>query len=529
MASQDYWADAPMQRQQMTLFAPTLDAMIAEDDPVRLVDEVLSRLDWSAWEGAYHGSRGQPPIHPRFVAAGLLYGLCRGIRSTRKLEEACCYRFDFLWLVECRHIDHTTFAKFRTRFGPQLKDTFRQVCQVAMHLGLIRLGEVAFDGTRIKANNSRYNTRTAKSLAEKLVALDAEFDKMLAELDANEAQRNEEGDAPTQLPGPLADLQARRVKIAAALAKAQALDEARRKDGIDPVKNPAQVPMHDLESRVMPNKEGGYAPNYTPTATTDGHRGFIVDCEVLAEVNEASQALPSVDRIEESLGQRPERFLTDGGNCSGQIQAGMEQRGIEFFAPVTSNQPQAGNPAQRADPTQPVPPAECPALPRNPQGQLDRSCFVYEAEQDQYRCPQGQVLEFAEHKPEMQQGQRVQRRIYRCAACAGCPLQEQCVSPKSKQGRTITRDEFEDVRERTAQRMSTPRAKEIYDERPRIAETPFGILKSIFRMRQFLLCGLAKVRIEWRWAATAFNLIKLVRHIARLRAEFADLASATGV
>ena len=120
MASQDYWAEAPMQRQQMALFAPTLDAMISPDDPVRLVDEVLARLDWSAWEAEYDGSRGQPPIHPRILAATLLYGLCRGIRSTRKLQEACCYRLDFLWLVEGRQIDHTTFAKFRTRFGGQL-------------------------------------------------------------------------------------------------------------------------------------------------------------------------------------------------------------------------------------------------------------------------------------------------------------------------------------------------------------------------------------------------------------------------
>jgi transposase len=530
MASQDYWAEAPMQRQQMTLYSPTLDDMISADDPVRLVDEVLARLDWSAWEAEYDGTRGQPPIHPRIVAAAMLYGLCRGIRSTRKLQEACWYRLDFMWLVEGRHIDYTTFAKFRTRFGKQLKDTFRQVCRVAMHLGLVRLGEVAFDGTRVKSNNSRYNTRTAKSLAEKLAALGAEFDRMLAELDATEAQGgHERDDSPTQLPGPLADLEARRAKIRAALEKARTLDEARRKDGVDPTKNPAQVPMNDPESRVMPNKEGGYAPNYTPTVTTDGQCGFIVDCEVLGEVNEASQAVPSVDRIEETLGQRPERFLTDGGNCNGQVQQAMEARGIEFFAPVQSSQPQPGNPAQRDDPTQPVPESEWSALPRNAQGQLDRSCFVYNAAQDQYYCPRGEVLEFAEHKPDVQQGQRVQRRIYRCAACSDCPLAGQCISPKSKQGRTITRDEFEETRERTAARMSTPRAQEIYNERPRVAETPFAILKSVFRLRQFLLCGLEKVRTEWRWAATSFNLMKLVRNVARLRAEFAALAMATEV
>lgn len=517
-----------MQRQQMALFAPTLDAMISPDDPVRLVDELLAGLDWSAWEAQYDGKRGQPPIHPRIVAAAMLYGLCRGIRSTRKLEEACCYRLDFLWLVEGRQLDHTTFAKFRTRFGSQLKDVFCQLGRLAMNLGLVRLGEVAFDGTRVKSNNSRYNTKTAKPLAQTLAALDAQFDQMLAEWDASEEQQRLDGrdDSPTQLPGPLADLDQRRKKVQAALEKARALDELRRKDGVNPEKNPAQVPMNDPDSRVMPNKEGGYAPNYTPTATTDSHGGFIVDCEVLGEVSETSQALPSVDRIEETFDQKPQRFLTDSGNTSGLVQQGMEERGIEFYAPVESQEPQPGSPVLRSDLTQAVPDSELARLPRNSEGQLDKSCFVYVAVEDRYYCPQGQVLEFEQHKPDVRRGRYVQRRIYRCEACTGCPLHAFCVSPKSKRNRTITRGEFTEVHERTFARMNTPPAKLLYDQRPRIAETTFAILKSVFGLRQFLLCGLDKVRTEWRWAATAFNVMKLVRCVARLRAEFAELAAA---
>jgi transposase len=521
MASLEYWAEAPMQRQQMALFAPTLDAMISPDDPVRLVDELLAGLDWSAWEAEYDGKRGQPPIHPRIIAAGMLYGLCRGIRSTRKLQEACCYRLDFLWLVEGRQIDYTTFAKFRTRFGPQLKDVFRQLGRLAMSLGLVRLGEVAFDGTRVKSQNSRYNTKTSKTLAEKLAALDTQFDQMLAEWDACEEQRrlDEREDSPTQLPAPLADLNERRKKVQAALEKARALEELRRKDGVDPEKNPAQVPMNDPESRVMPNKEGGYAPNYTPTATTDGHAGYVVDCEVLGDVNETPQAVPSVDRIAENFGQNPERFLTDSGNTSGLVQQAMEERGIEFYAPVESQEPQPGSPVLRGDLTQAVSESEWARLPRNSHGQLDRSCFVYVAAEDRYYCPQGQVLEFEENKGDG-------RRSYRCSTCAGCPLRELCVSTQSKAGRTISRDQFTETRERTAERMKTPQAKQIYNQRPKIAETPFAILKSVFRLRQFLLTGLEKVRTEWRWAVTAFNMMKLVRHLARLRAQFSELAAA---
>jgi len=96
MATADYWADAPLDRHATRVFSPSLDSMIGDDDPVRLVDEVLTGVDWSEWEAHYERKRGQPPIHPRHVAAAILYGMYRGIRSSRKLEEACCW-ISFGW------------------------------------------------------------------------------------------------------------------------------------------------------------------------------------------------------------------------------------------------------------------------------------------------------------------------------------------------------------------------------------------------------------------------------------------------
>ena len=121
MATIDYWADAPMSREQIALFSPTLDSVIGDGDSVRLFDEVLAGSDWSLWEAEYHGRVGQPPIHPRHLAAAILYGLYRRIRSSRQLEEATHYRLDFIWLLHGRQIDHTTLSKFRTKFRTPLK------------------------------------------------------------------------------------------------------------------------------------------------------------------------------------------------------------------------------------------------------------------------------------------------------------------------------------------------------------------------------------------------------------------------
>ena len=529
MATLDYWAEAPLSRFQSTLFAPTLDDMIDEDSQIRIFDEVLAGIDWSDWEAKYDGKRGQPPIHPRWVAAVILYGLCQGIRSSRKLEYQCYRNIDFMWLVEGRVIDHSTISKFRSRFAKPLKGLFRQVCRIAMSIGLIRLGEVAFDGTRVRANNSRYKTLTAKTIEEKLQALDALFDQMMAEAETADQQAALEGveDSPTRVAPELAQLEARRARLKQVMAEVTAADEARERKGTDPEKNAAQRPTTDPESRVMPNKEGGYAPNYTPTATTDGHCGMIVDADVLNDVNETSEFLPSLDRLEEMLGERPEKALTDAGNNSGAVLEGLEQRGIDGYAPAESNQPQPGNPACREDPTQPVPEELWPQLPRNGRKQLAKSCFVRNEERDVYYCPQGHEMSFEKTKPDERNGERIVLRVYRCAECAGCPLAQACLDAKAQHGRTITRDPYEGVRERMAAKMATEAARQIYNQRPHMAETTFALLKSVMNLRRFLLRGLEKVKTEWTWAVTAFNLGKLVRELGRLRAEFADLIATT--
>lgn len=537
MATKDYWAEAPMDRSQIALFSPTLDSMIAEDDSVREFDRVMGSVDWSEWEAQYNGTIGQPAVHPKHQAACLIYGMIQGMRSSRKLEEACNYRLDFMWLLHGRKFDHSTLCTFRTRFAGPLKDLFRQVGRMAMNMGLIDLIEVAFDGTRVKASNNRYGTRTAKKLEERLAVLDELYDAIAAEFDANDAGmktqkqlENEDGppdESPPNLPKELADVEKKRQKVREALDQAQAADEARRKQRVNPEKNPAQVPMTDPDSRVMPNKEGGYAPNYTPTATTDGRCGFIVDCEVTADVNESDLTVPSVDRIEKTFGQKPENFLTDGGNNSGHIIQEMEQRGVEFYAPVDSSQPQEGNPAKRDDPTVPVADSDRERLPKNNYGQFAKSCFVYDAETDVFYCPQGKELPFEKTKPDVRDGGRITKRIYRCEECAACQWKENCLASTNKHGRTITRDEYDETRERLATRMATDEARKRYKQRPRIAETPFGIMKSIMGIRQFLTRRLPNVQTEWRWAATAFNIAKLVREIERLRAECSTLAIQT--
>jgi transposase len=300
------WAETPMPREQMALFSPTLDDAISQDHPVRLLDEILRGLDWSDWVTPCSDHRGRLPIHPRVLAAIILYGLMRRIRSSRMLEYMCGHNVDFLWLAEGHCPDHSTLCGFRKESRKALKGLFRQVGRLAMAMGLVQLVEVAFDGTRVKANASRHHTWTAARAEAALKELDGLFDRMMAEADQADARLPEGrclGESVEHLPADLATLAQRQRKLQEILQTLQSQDAARRKQGKDPEKNPAQMPKADSDSKVMPNKEGGYAANYTPTAAVDVSSGMIVDCEVIADANEQSQTLPAVDRIAENFGQ----------------------------------------------------------------------------------------------------------------------------------------------------------------------------------------------------------------------------------
>lgn len=507
-----------MRRDQIHLFTPTLDSSINDDHPVRLLDEILRAQDWSAWEQQYDGHLGQPPIPPWVMAGVILYGLMRRIRSSRQLEYACGHNIDFLWLADGRSIDHSTLCKFRTKFKQPLKQLFKDMGRLAMTMGLVQLVEIAFDGTRVKADASRLHTWTAERVEAALGELETQVGQMLGEAEATDAADAAlwgEGQ-PRELPPELADAKRRQEKLREVLAKLREADAARKKEGI---KSPAQLPKADTDSTVMPNKEGGYAPNYTPVAATDGVANYIVDCDVIAGPNEHTELLPSVDRIEEDFARKPGGVAADKAFGTGPNLEGMDRREVEFYTPVESPAPQEGNPARREEPREPVPETDWPKLPRNDKKKLAKCCFVYDEATDAYFCPMGKAMPYRETKKyDGSQGTKAVR-IYACKDCSGCPLAAECLDAKAKRGRTVTRDGYEPWRESMYAKLQTEDGKTRYNRRMHIGETPFAIIKGIFAVRRFLLRGLEKVRTEWRWVCTAYNLRKLLTTLAALRAK----------
>jgi hypothetical protein len=326
----------------------------------------------------------------------------------------------------------------------------------------------------------------------------------------------------------LADLKRRQERLRKAHREAQRKDAARKgrkgKKGDDEKVKPSAVPVADPDATILPNKDGGQSPNFTPVSTIETHGGYIADTDVLAGGEDPHQVVETIERIEEATGEKPQRILADGFYDSGEGLAALDEQDVEPFIPLQQRPQRPDNPARRDDPTEAVAEADWPRLPRSPKTKkLDRSAFVYDAESDGYFCPMGHELPLQQIQNKPRKAGPVRTRVYWCDRCGACPLRGECLKGEAKQ-RTISRDEYEEYREAMDRRLDSARGQRIYGRRKWAAETPFAILKERCGLRQFLLRGLANVRTEWLWACTAFNLAKLVRDMAGLRRKLAAVA-----
>ena len=500
----DQWAKAPAPRHQLVLVSQTADDMLPASHPIRLLDDFLARLDWRPWERRYDGHRGQPPIHPRLIAGAILYGLMRRIRSSRDLEEATRTRLDFLWFLDGRAVDHSTFAKFRTRHELELKDLSRQIARELVVRWGGELLELVLDGTRVRANADRREAHKAEHLEKLVAACTEQLNTKLAALASEDTLEEEVG----ALRQEVAALEEKSENLQKALDVARERNEVqRRKQG--PGCKGVRVAPSDPEATLLPNKEGGFAPNYTPTAAVDAATGVILSAGVVAGGEECAAIAQAVEDCQETLARPPDRVLGDGGFASGPDLEKLEAQGIDAYIP-TGGDLSERNPANRPDPTQAVPAQKREKLPLF-RGKLAPSAFLYDAENDLYHCPMGQTLARTSQKHYHRDG--VPYHVYACPGKAGCPLAAQCVGGQADH-RQVSRDQYQDVRDRTARRMATAQGRAIYRKRAPSIEGTFGVIKQALQVRQFLLRSLAKVRIEWHWVCGAYNLRKFLSLLA---------------
>lgn len=512
------FATPKMPRGQHVLFPQRLDEVIAGDAPVRALVALLEDVDWYEWERAYAGS-GQPGIHPRYLAGAILWGLLNKMRSSRVLERASHKDLDFIWLLEGFTPDHSTFAEFRTKHAEAIKGLQVHFARALVERREKALLHLIIDGTRIRADSGRQGARTAETIEYIIGELERRMEALKrGDAEAEQAAQTayleglarpeDEKEKLAEINEEIARLEAKRAKYQKALGVAQERDEQARKHNGKKAR-PARVPVTDPESQMLPNKEGGFGPNYTPTATVESQTGAIVHADVLADSDEAGAVMPAVAAAEALTGEKVGAVLADSNFAAGPVLEALAENGTEAYMPTRSASP-ADNPALRPDPSIPVAEEDRGRLPRTG-GQFARSAFVYDAEADAYYCPKGEKLD-PYKRGTSKSGARC--TYYTTRACAGCPMAGECIKGKGA-SRSISRDEYEERREEADRRMATPEGKAIYKQRSPGIEGVFAVIKANMGIRRFTVRGIAKVRAEWNWICAAYNLKKLLAMEAR--------------
>lgn len=384
------------------------------------------------------------------------------------------------------------------------------LCPHAKNLGVANLSELCIDGTRVLANSNKNKVWTLESIQKVLEKLDVQVNQELQELDRNDDQ--EESQTQDQTPNSLKE------QLQEHLNTLQEIERYRGLLGKKTEGKPAQLPKTDPDSRILPNKEGGYAPNYTPMVATETMNGFIVEAQVEIGNIEHTKLHSIVEQVEDSLGVKVNRVLVDSAYTTGENLKQADDNQVEIIGPIPGVTCK-DNPAIRDNPTVSLSREDALRLPTNPTSKkFDRSAFIYDSQKDCFYCPAGKVLEYRCTEKNTASRTKPIRRIYVCKGCHGCPLADLCrKNTQSQKGREVMRDIYDPHRDKHRKKMQTQEAKDANARRSHYGETQFAIIKGLIGIRRFLLRGIDGVNQEWLWGATAFNLQKLVGIIRRSR------------
>ena len=334
----------PWKIDEAQLLPPSVQDYVAKDHVSRLIVALVREsLDLRAIAGSYTSGLGQPPFDPRMMTALLLHGYASGVYSSRRIARAAEERADFMMIVAGDVPDFRTISDFRKRHLRALASLFVQVLKLASKAGLVKLGHVALDGTKIKANASKHKAMSYERMKKREAELQAEVDRWLAAAEAADAEEDKRHGAKRgdEMPDWVSNKQKRLEKIRAAKAELEAeakeaaeeekrrraaaeeqrKAEGRKKSGKAPAP-PSDEPdgktqrnFTDPESRILKTKDG-YIQGYNAQAAVDGAAQIIVAHTLTASMSDQAQLVPLVDGIEDNLGRKPREASADAGYLS---------------------------------------------------------------------------------------------------------------------------------------------------------------------------------------------------------------------
>jgi transposase len=306
------------------LLPPSLRDWLPENHLAYFVSDVADNLDLSGMDAVYgNEKRGQPPYDPLMMTKVLLYGYCVGVFSSRRIERRLVEDIAFRVLAAGNQPNFRTVSDFRKIHLVTLEGLFEQVLKIALEAGAMKVGRVAVDGTKVKANASKHKAMSYDRMLEKEKQLKAEVKQLLAQAEAADAAEDQQygkdrrGD---ELP---AELQRRETRIKKIQEAKRAIEQRAHDkaaaEGADPQqarpKDKDQYNFTDPQSRIMKGADG-FVQAYNAQAAVEPKLQLIVGQTVTQAANDKEQLIPMLATMEEQSGQRPDDILADSGYCS---------------------------------------------------------------------------------------------------------------------------------------------------------------------------------------------------------------------
>jgi len=456
-------------RGQSTLLPECVDDFIDESNPVRVIDAFVEALDLGklGFDGVDPAATGRPAYHPSALLKLYIYGYLNRVQSSRRLEREAGRNLEVMWLLARLVPDDKTIADFRKDNGPAIRKVCARFVDLCREIGLLTKASVAIDGSKFKAVNNRDRNFTRGKVERRRAQLEESVARYLAQLDTADRQEPSETltAKTTRLKEKLAKLKEEMAKLAA--YEQQMLASPDR-----------QISLTDPDSRSMATSgRGSGVVGYNVQVAVDTEHHLIVAHEVtntgsdrsqLAHVAEAAKAVLQVEKLE---------AVADRGYFNGEEILACDRAGITVTLPKPMT---SGAKAE---------------------GRFGKQDFVYLSDEDIYRCPAGERLEY--HFTAIEHGLAMRR--YWTNACRTCAIKEQCTTGKE---RRITRWEHEHVVEAVQRRLDeNPQAMR---QRRETVEHPFGTIKARMGATHFQMKTLPKVATEMALSVLAYNLTRVL-------------------
>lgn len=498
-------------QRQASLLPPSYEELVPERHPVRVVDEIIERIDIKALESGYKGG-GTSSYHPRMLLKVIVYAYLRNIYSSRKIEQALTENVHFMWLSGAVKPDHNTINDFRSkRLKGHLKKIFIQVVVLLAEEGVLSLKELTIDGTKIEANANRYTFVWGKSIKTNRDRIEKQLKELWAyveEVYKDEENKPNEPDFEAidpekvsqtidQINEALKDKPIdKKVKQKLNYAKKnwkQKLAEYDEKEKLLGDRN--SYSKTDSDATFMRMKDdhmqnGQLKPGYNLQASTEGH--YILNYSLGQTTSDTVLLKDHIEDYKRSYGLSPENITADAGYGSEENYDYLEQEKIKAFVKYNYLHKELTSKKHQTN----------PFLADN---------LHYNRETDTYYCPIGQPMKRIGSSQKKTANGYIQKiKLYQAQNCEGCPMRGPC--HRSKENRIIQRnDNLNRHRKKVKKLLQSDEGEAKIKQRWKV-EAVFGNLKHNKGFKRFMLRGLDKVNVETGLLAIAHNLNRFARN-----------------